>query len=67
MIAGWPPGHMLGYEHAFTHAVYNLTQAIANDMPCAPDFRDGAQCVAVLEAVDQSIDSGSWASVESIE
>jgi len=63
----WPPGHMLGYEHAFTHAVYNLTQAIANDMPCAPDFRDGAQCVAVLEAVDQSIDSGSWASVESIE
>ena len=63
----WPPGHMLGYEHGFTHAVYNLTQSIANDTACVPDFRDGAQCVAVLEAVDQSIESGGWARVETIE
>lgn len=63
----WPPGHMLGYEHGFTHAVYDLTQSIANDQPCSPDFRDGAQCVAVLEAVNQSQSSGSWAQVEMIE
>lgn len=63
----WPPGHMLGYEHGFTHAVHDLTQSIANDQPCSPDFRDGAQCVAVLEAVDQSQTSGSWATVEMIE
>jgi len=62
----WPPGHMLGYEHGFSHAAYNLTQAIANDRPCSPDFHDGAQCVAVLEAVEQSQVSGSWADVEMI-
>ncbi len=63
----WPPGHMLGYEHGFTHAVYNLTQAIAKKNPCMPDFRDGAQCVAVLEAVDASVESGGWAKVEMID
>ncbi|MGI9456744.1 MAG: Gfo/Idh/MocA family oxidoreductase, partial [Aeoliella sp.] len=63
----WPPGHLLGYEHGFTHAVYDLLEDIANDRPCWPDFRDGAQCVAILEAVDASIASGSWANVERIE
>lgn len=63
----WPPGHMLGYDHTFTHAAYELTQAIAQDHRCRPDFRDGAQCVAVLEAVDNSVASGSWAAVEMID
>lgn len=63
----WPPGHMLGYDHGFSHAAYNLTQAIACDNPCTPDFHDGAQCVAVLEAVDQSEQAGKWTAVEIIE
>lgn len=63
----WPPGHVLGYEHGFVHAVYDLLEDIAHDRPCAPDFRDGAQVVAVLEAVDASIDKGAWADVERIE
>ena len=63
----WPPGHMLGYDHSFAHAAYNLTQAIAHNKPCVPDFHDGAQCVAVLDAVDRSIDSSSWAQVEMVE
>ena len=63
----WPPGHMLGYDHAFSNVACDLVYAITNDQPCSPDFQDGAQCVAVLEAVDQSVESGSWASVERIE
>jgi len=63
----WPPGHMLGYEHGFANAASDLVQDIAGDRDCTPDFRDGAQCVAVLEAVDHSIESGSWATVEKIE
>jgi predicted dehydrogenase len=63
----WPPGHMLGYDHGFAHAAYVLTQAIAQNKPCVPDFRDGAQCVAVLDAVDHSIDLGKWTSVEIVE
>ena len=58
---------MLGYDHSFAHAASDLVQDIALDRACVPDFRDGAQCVAVLEAVDQSIDSGSWAGVQRIE
>ena len=63
----WPPGHMLGYEHGFIHAVHDLTQSIANDKPCSPDFLDGVKCVAVLEAVDNSQASGSWAAVDQID
>jgi hypothetical protein len=31
------------------------------------DFRDGAQCVSVLEAVDKSIKDGKWAKVEAVQ
>lgn len=63
----WPPGHVLGYEHGFVHAVHDLLEDISHNRDCAPDFRDGAQCVAVLEAVDNSVASGKWADVERIE
>ncbi|MEX2171925.1 MAG: Gfo/Idh/MocA family oxidoreductase [Pirellulales bacterium] len=63
----WPPGHILGYEHGFVHAVYDLLQSIANDKPASPCFLAGARCVAVLEAVDKSIKSGKWERVETVE
>ena len=63
----WPPGHMLGYDHTFTNAVADLVQDVALDRPCLPDFRDGAQCVAVLDAVERSADSGAWVGVEQVE
>ena len=28
--AWWPPGHIIGYEHTFTHTVYDLLEAIAD-------------------------------------
>jgi len=78
VAAWWPPGHILGYEHTFVHAVYELMNAIksapsfaggskggANPTRMA-DFRDGAQCVAVLDAVAQSIEEHAWAKVESV-
>lgn len=63
----WPPGHMLGYDHTFTNAAADLVQDIAADRACQPDFRDGAQCVAVLDAVGQSADSGAWTAVPAVE
>lgn len=65
--AWWPPGHVLGYEHGFVNSVYDLCQAIAGEGEIAPDFKDGAQCVAVLEAVEASAESGSWKPVEHVE
>lgn len=63
----WPPGHMLGYDHAFVNAAADLVNAIAADKQPSPCFLAGAKCVAVLEAVDESIATGKWAAVEKIE
>lgn len=54
-VAGWwPPGHMLGYEHAFTHqAVDFLTDIVENRQP-QPDFHVGLAVQRVLEAVTNS-------------
>lgn len=62
--AWWPPGHVLGYEHTFVHAVYELMNAINGKKTRMADFHDGAQCVAVLDAVEQSISDGRWTKVE---
>jgi predicted dehydrogenase len=67
VAAWWPPGHILGYEHTFVHAVYELMGAIAGKKTIMPDFRDGAQCVAVLDAVEKSIAEGKWVNVEIVE
>lgn len=65
--AWWPPGHILGYEHTFVHAVVELMRAINHQPTLMPDFRDGAQCVAVLDAVEKSVDEHAWAKVEVVE
>ena len=65
--AWWPPGHIIGYEHSFVHAVYELMNAIAKKPTIMPYFRDGAQCVAVLDAVERSVTDGEWAKVEIVE
>jgi len=50
-ISGWwPPGHTIGYEHEFTHAVVDFLNAIAREEPITPNFEDGLKCMQVLEA-----------------
>jgi predicted dehydrogenase len=46
----WPPGHSIGYEHAFVHAAVDFLTAIAENKPIAPNFKDGVQILKVLEA-----------------
>jgi len=65
--AWWPPGHVIGYEHTFVHAVYELMCAINKKPTIMPNFHDGAQCVAVLEAVEQSAGDERWVEVEMVE
>jgi predicted dehydrogenase len=66
MSAWWPPAHIIGYEHTFIHAVYDLLNAIAEDEMPAPSFVDGVKCQAVLEAVGQSAQSGAWVTVRDV-
>lgn len=58
--AWWPPGHLLGYEHAFTHQVVDLLNSIHHGVDPTPSFRDGLQIQRVLAAVETSSDTRSW-------
>ncbi|MFC8851345.1 Gfo/Idh/MocA family protein [Micromonospora sp. NPDC057141] len=65
MSAWWPPGHIIGYEHSFTHQARDFVEAIATGVDPAPSFADGLQVQLVLDAVTRSADLGStWIDVE---
>ncbi|MDI5938012.1 Predicted dehydrogenase [Micromonospora haikouensis] len=64
MSAWWPPGHIIGYEHSFTHQARDLVEAIATGVDPAPSFVDGLQVQLVLDAVTRSAELGStWTHV----
>jgi len=56
----WPPGHIIGYEHTFTHQMVDLLTAIRDDTPTYPTFADGLKVQKVLEAVDASVEKDAW-------
>src|SRR5213596_2991349 len=62
VAAWWPPGHLLGYEHGFTHQVVDLVTAIAREEQPLPSFADGLQVQRVLAAVERSSEAGTWQS-----
>ena len=60
----WPAGHMLGYEHAFSHQAKDFMDAIAAGVQPTPSFADGLQLQRVLAAVEASSSDGSrWTAV----
>jgi predicted dehydrogenase len=61
--AYWPPGHIIGYEHTFINTVYDLLNGYARGESPQPDFRAGAQCNAVLDAVAKAAESKRWEDV----
>ena len=50
----WPPGHLIGYEHGFTHQVVDLVTDIANNCNPRPSFADGLRVQRILDAVEES-------------
>ncbi|CAN5402943.1 Gfo/Idh/MocA family oxidoreductase [soil metagenome] len=60
----WPAGHMLGYEHAFTHQAKDFVDAVTTSTPASPSFADGLQVQRVLAAVEASAGSNSaWTEI----
>ena len=57
--AWWPAGHMLGYEHGFSHQVKDLVEAIAEGTDPHPTFAEGLAVQRVLAAVEESSQNGS--------
>ena len=61
--AWWPPGHIIGYEHTFTHTVHDLMVAIHRKKIPTPNFEDGVKNQKVLGAIERSAKSKKWEKV----
>ncbi|NBU65177.1 MAG: gfo/Idh/MocA family oxidoreductase [Chloroflexia bacterium] len=64
MSAWWPAGHIIGWEHTFTHGVYDLINGIAKNVSPEPTFDDGVRCQAVLDAIEKSASNKQWVTPE---
>jgi predicted dehydrogenase len=64
--AWWPPGHIIGYEHTFTHTVFDFLQAVASGRRVRPDFEDGVRNQLVLASIEKAARTKRWVSVPSL-
>lgn len=62
--AWWPPGHIIGYEHTFVHAIHDFLTCLEKDRMPTPNFRDGVKVQALLDAVERSAKSRRWEKVK---
>ncbi len=54
VAAWWPAGHMLGYEHGFSHQVKDLIEGIVSGTDPHGTFAEGLAVQRVLDAVEVS-------------
>lgn len=66
MKAWWPPGHVIGWEHTFTHMVYELCEAIADGRVPSPSFDDGVRNQRVLDAIERAARTRRWERVKGV-
>ncbi len=67
MAAWWPAGHLIGYEHSFTHEIVDLVRDIAAGTDPSPSFAEGLQVQRVLAAVAASAGEESrWQALKSM-
>ena len=56
--AWWPQGHVIGWEHTFTHEIRDFLVAIDAGIPPSPSFQDGLAVQRILAAVEDSAATG---------
>jgi len=61
--AWWPSGHIIGYEHSFTHTMYDFVRAVVDGKSPRPDFEDGLTNQRILDAIERSANTGQWMKV----
>lgn len=54
MDAWWPQGHVIGWEHTFTHEIRDFLVAISTGTQPSPSFEDGLTVQRILAAVEES-------------
>jgi predicted dehydrogenase len=50
--AWWPQGHIIGWEHTFTHQIRDFLVAIRTGAAPSPSFEEGLQVQRILAAVE---------------
>jgi predicted dehydrogenase len=59
----WVPGLQIGYEHTFIHQVADFLQALSENKPCGPTFRDALETQKVCDAVLKSAGDKAWVGI----
>ncbi len=62
----WPPGHIIGYEHEFVHAMVDFLGAISKGQEIHPNFTDGVREMEILEAGLRSAEEGRMIELETL-
>lgn len=52
--AWWPQGHVIGWEHTFTHEIRDFLRAVGSGTQPSPSFEDGLTVQRILAAVEES-------------
>ena len=52
--AWWPQGHVIGWEHTFTHEIRDFLVAVGTGTQPSPSFEDGLTVQRILSAVEES-------------
>lgn len=63
--AWWPPGHIIGWEHTFTHTVHDLLDGLADGASPQPTFLDGVRNQRVLDAIERAAAARTWVDLAS--
>ncbi len=59
MDAWWPQGHIIGWEHTFTHQIRDFLLALSQGSAPSPSFEEGLAVQRVLAAVEESASAKS--------
>lgn len=57
--AWWPQGHIIGWEHTFTHQVRDFLLAVQDGTQPSPSFEEGLNVQRVLAAIEESANAKS--------
>ncbi|WP_416429483.1 Gfo/Idh/MocA family protein [Paenarthrobacter nicotinovorans] len=52
--AWWPQGHIIGWEHTFTHQIRDFLLAVRDGSQPSPSFEEGLNVQHILAAVEES-------------
>lgn len=64
-----PSGHIQGWEYGHVHALHHFLDCVVNDKPIEPlgaTFEDGYRVQVIIEAINQSSETGRWVKISDI-